>query len=169
MLDLDGINWARLKSPAGLFKHFADPTSDEIDAIVSRLKNDYLYAPDELRDEAVLHGLVSAYWGGANIIYEVGQFQGIMGFMDIVPEHKASVTLKLWDADRWGRDFIRDARAVCAAVMDEFKLVRLEAQTADPRIEKMARICGFRTEGLKRLSFKWSGDLYDEYILGFTK
>lgn len=169
MLDLGGVNWGLLQYPARLIKHFSDPSGPEIDAIVSRLRNDYLYAPDELRDEAVLRSLVSAYWGGPNIIYEVGQFQGILGFMDIIPEHKASVTLKLWDADRWGRDFIRDARAVCAAVMDEFKLTRLATETPDPRVVKIARLGGFTIEGVRPKDFRWNGDYYDTTVMGLVR
>lgn len=169
MLDLDGVNWGLLQYPARLIKHFSDPTELEIDAIVSRLRNDFLYAPDELRDEAVLRSLVGAYWGGPNIIYEVGRFQGILGFMDIIPEHKASVTLKLWDADRWGRDFIRDARAVCKAVMDEFKLTRLSTETADKRVVKIARLGGFVVEGVRPKDFKWNGDYYDTTVMGLVR
>lgn len=168
-MDFSAVNWERLAHPTPMFKVFADPSGEEILSIIGRLKNDYLYAPDELRDDDTLKGLIAYYWGGPNLIYEVGAFQGILGFLDIIPGHKASVTLKLWGKERWGRDFVRETRALLALVMDEFKLVRLESQTPDHRIVSMAKMAGFAEEGTRPKDFKWNGDYYDTTILGMVR
>ena len=169
MIDLGALNWERIARPSAMFRVFAVPTVEQIDAIVTRLCNDYLYAPDELRDENALLALVRGYWGGANIIYEVGEFQGILGFMDILPEHKASVTLKLWDAERWGRDFVRESRALLSLIMDEFRLVRLSTETPDPRVFKMALLAGFVAEGNREKDFRWNGDYYGTTMMGIVR
>ena len=164
-----GVNWERLAHPTPMFKVYADPEPEEIRSIVRRLKNDYLYAPDEIRDEGTLLRLVCSYWGGSNLIYEVGEFQGILGFLDIVPGHKANVTLKLWGSERWGRDFVRETRTLVRLVMDEFRLVRLSTETPDPRVVQMAIMAGCAEEGVRPRDFKWNGDYYDTTILGLVR
>jgi len=168
-MDFSAVDWARLAHPTPMFKVFADPSGEEILSIIHRLKHEYLYAPDELRSDDVLRGLVAYYWGGPNLIYEVGEFQGILGFMDILPGHKASVTLKLWGKERWGRDFVREARTLLAMVMDEFKLVRLDTQTPDHRVVSMAKLSGFLEEGTRPKDFRWDGKYYDTTIMGLVR
>jgi len=170
MIDYATVNWERLAHPSPLFRLLAEPTVPQLDAIVTRLNGDYLYAPDELRDENTLLALVVGYWRhGANIIYEVGEFQGILGFLDIVAEHKASVTLKLWGREAWGRNFMREARALLALVMDEFRLTRLATETPDPRVVTMARMAGFAVEGVRPKDFKWDGKYFDTTVMGLVR
>ena len=170
MLDLAALDWGRLRQPSPLFRAFTSPTEEQVASIVGRLRENYLYAPDEIRDEATLRALVGAYWGGANIVYEIGEFRGLMGFMDIIPEHKASVTLKLWDKGAWGRNFVREARALCALVMDEFRLTRLSTETADKeRIVPVAKMAGFTIEGCRPKDFKWNGEHYDTWLMGLVR
>ena len=170
MLDYAAVNWERLARPSPLFRAFVEPTVTQMGTIVTKLGSDYLYAPDELRDEPTLRALVWHYWAsGANIIYEVGEFQGILGFMDIVPGHKASVTLKLWGRETWGRNFVRESRALLGLVMDEFRLVRLETSTPDEKVVRMATLAGFAVEGVRPKDFKWNGDYYDTTVMGLVR
>jgi hypothetical protein len=169
MIDLAMVNWEKVRHPSPLFNVFSDPEPGEIGEIVKRLKDDYLYAPDELRDENVLLQLVGSYWTGPNIIYEVAEFRGILGFLDILPEHKANVTLKLWGKETWGRNFVREAKALLALIMDEFGLTRLATETPDPRVAVMARLAGFEIEGTRIKDFKWNGDYYDTTIMGLVR
>jgi RimJ/RimL family protein N-acetyltransferase len=112
---------------------------------------------------------VRSYWGGANIIYEVGDFKGIIGIMDILPEHKADVTLKLWGREVFGAHFLRDAKALLKTVMDSFGLTRLSTQTPDERIVKLARLAGFSVEGVRPKDFKWNGEYFDLTIMGLVR
>ena len=169
MIDLEAIDWARLAAPSPMFRVFREPTAEQLSSIVTRLLGDYLYAPDELRDAVTMTRLVNSYWGGSNIIYEVGEFQGILGILDIVPEHKASVTLKLWGKERWGRDFVREARGLLSLVMGEFGLVRLATETPDSRVVSMAKLAGFSEEGKRLKDFKWNGNYYDTTVMGLVR
>ena len=49
MIDLEAIDWARLAAPSPMFRVFREPTAEQLSSIVTRLLNDYLYAPDELQ------------------------------------------------------------------------------------------------------------------------
>jgi RimJ/RimL family protein N-acetyltransferase len=79
------------------------------------------------------------------------------------------VTLKLWGRERWGRDFVREARSLLALVMGEFRLVRLDTLTADPRVVTMARLSGFSVEGVRPKDFKWNGEYHDTTIMGLVR
>ena len=170
MIDLEAIDWARLAAPSPMFRVFREPTAEQLSSIVTRLLGDYLYAPDELRDAVTMTRLVNSYWGGSNIIYEVGEFQGILGILDIVPEHKASVTLKLWGREAFGRNFVREARSLLALVMDSFGLVRLATETPDePRVVPLAKLAGFIEEGKRFKDFRWNGKYYDTTVMGLVR
>jgi RimJ/RimL family protein N-acetyltransferase len=170
LIDYEKVDWTLLRNPSPLFKVFTEPTLAEVDTIVHKLMTEYLYAPDELRSEGAIREMVRHYFGsGGNIIYEIGDFKGILGIMDIIPEHKADVTLKLWGREVFGAHFIRDSRTLLRAVMDSFGLVRLSTQSADERIVRLARMAGFEVEGVRPRDFKWDGEYYDLTIMGLVR
>jgi hypothetical protein len=73
----------------------------------------------------------------------------------------------LWDNSRYGATTVREARSLIKLIMDTFDLKRLNTQTADPVIDKLARLCGFEREGLRIGDYMWGGQVYDRYILGY--
>jgi hypothetical protein len=53
--------------------------------------------------------------------------------------------------------------------MDMFKLRRVEAETPDERVLKMARLVGLRYEGVKVKDFMWDGEFYSQYMMAITR
>lgn len=65
---------------------------------------------------------------------------------------------------------MREARALCALVMDEFRLTRLSTETADKeRIVPVAKMAGFTIEGCRPKDFKWNGEYYDTWLMGLVR
>ena len=149
-----------------LFRLFA-PSEEKIKFIGKKLMDEYLYVSDEFRNyddiyRRLLH-YANAY--NQNVIYEIGNFEGILGFTNIIAGWKSHLTFKLWNKSRWGADFARQSKDFIHEVMGELHLVRLETSSPDPRIVKMARMVGFKMEGIKQKSFSWQGQFYDETLL----
>jgi hypothetical protein len=153
-----------------LFRLFA-PSEEKIKFIGKKLMDEYLYVSDEFRNyddiyRRLLH-YANAY--NQNVIYEIGNFEGILGFTNIIAGWKSHLTFKLWNKSRWGADFARQSKDFIPEIMDELYLTRLETSSPDPRIVKMARMVGFKNEGTRRLNFSWQGKLFDDTILAIVK
>lgn len=153
------------------FFRLFDPTEEKLAAFGRRLMDDYLYLSDEDRNVDSIQNILAYYLADRrhNVVWEIGDFDGLMVFANIVPGHKASLVFKLWNPKRWGADLLRECRAFIDENMTQLHLVRLESLTADPRVMKMARMAGFEVEGIKEKSFSWRGDLFDEWVLGLIK
>jgi RimJ/RimL family protein N-acetyltransferase len=149
------------------FKLFL-PDAEKLAFFMRKLMDTPLYISDDERTPEAIGNIVAYYLSDRrrNILYEVGDFGGILGFVNIIPGHKASVIFKLWDGKLWTPGFVREAREFLAENMAELYLRRLETTTADPRVVKMARLAGFEIEGIKTFDFVWDGDFYDSTILG---
>jgi hypothetical protein len=50
--------------------------------------------------------------------------------------------------------------------MKEFMLKRISSATADVRIQRMAEMIGFVTEGAQPEAFRWNGKFYTKILLG---
>lgn len=162
-------DWARLKAPTEFFT-VASMNDEQAELLCKHLKEDYLYVSDEFRnDDAVRSMLWSHFASGDCLIYEIQGGRGYVGFTDIQPGYKCNAMMKFWGTDIWGPSFIKQLRKLVAMVCEEFDLVRIETSTPDKRIEKLAHMCGFVTEGTKKKAFMWDGGLYDEYILARVK
>jgi RimJ/RimL family protein N-acetyltransferase len=153
-----------------LFKPF-EPTEEKIMVFAKKLMEEYLYLDDTLRNYEIIHRLLLSFTLNrqGNAIYEIGDFDGILGFTDIIPGWKARLTFKLWNAERWGVDFARQAKNFLGEFMEAFHLVRLESNSPDPRIVKMAKMVGFKVEGMKRFNFSWDKQLYDDYFFSIVR
>jgi RimJ/RimL family protein N-acetyltransferase len=53
--------------------------------------------------------------------------------------------------------------------MRELGLKRISAETPDPRICKIAKMCGFKVEGIRDKDFKWNDKYYDNFLLGMEE
>jgi len=153
-----------------LFRLFV-PTEGKVMYFAKKLMEEYLYLDDQWRDYTTIHRILNGYVNNErmNVIYEIGDFDGILGFTDIIPGWKAHMTFKLWNKERWGPDFVRQAKQFIQEVFTELRLVRLETGSPDPRIVKMARMVNFIIEGVRKKEFSWDGKLYDNTMLAIVK
>lgn len=153
-----------------LFQLF-EPTEGKIMYFAKKLMTEYLYITDPWRNYWTIHQILNRYVTNPreNVLYEIGDFDGILGFVDIVPGWKAHMTFKLWNKEKWGPDLVGQSRDFIREVMDELHLVRLDSATADPRIVRMSKMVGFQVEGTQKHEFMWDGKLYDQILLAITR
>ena len=167
------IDWEKLKEPNGYFHPFR-PEDDEIEfykkvvKFKKMLHDRYLWVSDEYRSMGAIDYIVNSYFSGTEctVVYEVGDFQGVLAFVNIIPEFKAEVMFKIWDKDLWKKSFVRAGREILDLYMKEFRLKRLGTSTADPKMEKFCHMFGFDSEGYHPYSFRWRGKYYDKIVLG---
>lgn len=149
------------------------PDEDKVLKLIEVLKNGYLNMPDNLRDENRIKQILFNYFFVPNntqhIFYEIGDFQGLLGFTNIVKGHRADIALKLWDSDIWCPSVVKESKKVFNYVMTEFQLIRLSAETPDLRVKRLAEIIGFKEEGVRDKDFMWDGELFDTFQLGIIK
>lgn len=175
--DAGKVTWDKVKNPNDLLKIMQPNPQDPIgfEKKLVRLKNNlrdkYLYLSDQFRHPKTIDTLIHNYFYGAifNIFYELGDFQGVIGITNILPEFKAGVFFKIWDNNAWTPANARKLKQFSDIIMKEFMLKRLSIQTPDRRMIKFGKIIGFELEGEKPLDFKWGGRLYTTYMLGMYK
>jgi len=169
------INWEKLKSPDPIFKVFMpdqtdpqDPFYLKLSRLQTLLKKRYLWLSDEYRTKQGIDAIIFSYFSGYtfNVFYEAGDFQALIGFMNIHPEFKCEMTLKLIDKNIWGADFVRASKKLVELYMKEFRLKRISIETADKRIVRMAEMAGFVMEGERPDDLRWDGKFYKKYLLG---
>lgn len=158
------IDWERLANPSPLFRIFM-PTKEKIDFFKEKLMNEYLYLPDEKRNPFAINQLIFFYFSGGNIVYEIGEMDGICEFLNIMPEYKCSSSMKIWNPEKWGATGAREGRELINLIIDSFKLKRISTESPDPIMAKMAKILGFKEEGKEQKAFRWNGEFYDNYKL----
>ncbi len=142
------------------------PTEDKIKALSKKLMQEPLYLSDEYRNYELIHKMLfNNFSNKNNIFYEIGEFGGLLGFLNIVPEYKADMFLKLWDKNLWGATFARGLKKIIKYIMIKYDLKRLASDSQDPRMAKMGKIVGFKVEGRQALGFRWDGELYTLYKL----
>ena len=143
------------------FKPFK-PTDVKIKELADRLMNDYLYLPDEFRDFKIIHKLLFNGFGNEelNTFWEIGEFDGILGFVNILKGHKAGVVFKLWNKELWGIGFVKEIKKLIKSIMEECNLKRVETETPDLKMVKAAKLCQFRVEGRFKNAFVWEKKMY---------
>lgn len=127
-----------------------------------------LWLSDEYRTAKGIDAIIYSYFSGFtfNVFYEAGDFQALIGFMNIQPEFKCEMTLKLIDADLWGADFVRVSKELVELFIEQFRLKRISIETADERIVRMAKMAGFEDEGKRPNDLMWEKKYYTKYLLG---
>lgn len=167
------IDWEKIKNPGGIFKLFCEDTKDPIVFhkkwidFKKMLKTKYLYLSDEYRKEGVVDNLMLMFFQG--VFYEIGDFQGIVGFTNIINEHKCTVAFKIWDKKIFGASFVKECKRLLDIYFDEFQLKRMSSSSPDMSMVKLAKIAGFKVEGKEPYAFKWNGKLFPNYLLGKVK
>lgn len=177
MVNIEKINWDKLKSPHPLFKIFKPDEKDPIEfykkvgRLKKMLKEKHLYLSDEYRHDTGIEAVIHNYFSNLsfNIFYEIGGFQGLLGFLNILPEFKCGLTLKLWDKQVWSKEFVRASEKLLDLYINEFKLKKISTRSPDEKIVRMAEMVGFEVEGEQPYEFKWKGKFYTDYLLGKIK
>ena len=172
---LKDVDFESLRNPPEPFKLL---TPDENDFELFKKKRQikkfllekYLYTSDEHREPAYIdYSVESLLRTPGNAFYEIGDFQGLVGFVGLIPGFKCGMLLKFWDKTQWGRDFIRASKELIDRWMTAFKLKRIYAQTADPKVARMAKMAGFKVDGECPNDFMWHGKCMPQYILSVTR
>ncbi len=166
------LDVAYLKSPSPLLHLFA-PTIEKLQFIANKFATGYLYAPDEMRSPQKILELMAHLFPYAvppqnrafHVYYEIGQFEGLVGFTNIIPEYRCGAFLKIWNKPVWGPTLARDLTELADRFMQEYHIKRMELETADERMVRVAKICGLKQEGTKALGFRFDGRLYTSYLL----
>jgi len=170
------VNWKRITELDERFKPFVPVDMTDLEfykklvVFKKNLMTKYLYLSDENRTVASVEAMISDYvmrGGAKHMLFEIGDFDGILGFVNIIPEFQCSMILKLWGKKAWGNGFVKSTRKLMDTVMDEFKLKRISTSTADEKIVRMAKMAGFVEEGKQKYGFMWKGKAMDLYFLGY--
>ena len=169
------IDWEQLKNPPEPFKLVIPDYNDiefhkKIIKLKHHLLNKYLETSDEHRNEPYLDYVIKGgFFGWGTSMYEAGDMDGLVGFINPIPGFKCAMSLNLLDKKIWGKEFVRAGKKLIDMYMDEFELKRISTQTADPKIVRMAKMVGFKHEGERPLSFQWGGKFFPTYFLGLIK
>ena len=143
-----------------LFTKFK-PTDVKIKELANRLMNDHLYLSDEFRDWTFIHkALFNNFGNENNIFYEIGEWGGLVGFMNIVPEFKCEIAFKLWNPKLWGFRFKTQFKQLIKAIMEKYDLKRMAGESPDEKMVRLAKICGFKIEGRFKNAFVWEKKMY---------
>ena len=143
-----------------IFKKF-NPTEDKVKALSKKLMEESLYLSDEYRDWELIHKvLFNNFSNKNNIFYEIGEFGGLVGFVDIIPNFKCDIVFKLWNPELWGFRFKTQIKQLIKAIMEKYSLERVATESADERMTRMAKICGFKVEGRFKYAFMWEKKMY---------
>jgi len=170
MVSPKNVNWTKIINPSPSFKLFI-PQEDKLKALEHELLTRELWLEDEYRTQPQVQNMLCSNYSlyALNLQYEVGDFQGIINFRNILPGHKCSVSFKIIDKELFKPSFVKEGKRLLKLIMKEFHLERIHTFTADEIMVKLAEMFGFKKEGILRKNFKWNGKLYDEYIMGLLK
>jgi RimJ/RimL family protein N-acetyltransferase len=166
------LDMTYLQKPSALLTLFS-PTISKLQFIANKFATGFLYIPDELRSQQKILELMAHLFPYAiepslrpfHVYYEIGNFDGLVGFTNIIPEYRCGSFLKIWNPEIWGPTLARDLTELADRFMQEYHIKRMELETADERMVKVAKICGLKQEGTKALGFRFDGRLYTSYLL----
>lgn len=116
------------------------------------------YLPDSLKN---INAFVGLFLQKDSLFIELGDYQGMLWFTNLIPGWKANVHVVLWDEKLHGRS--DEAREILNFYRRFLRLRRLSAYVPDrPEYANAVRYCekiGFRYEGLLKYV-----DQYDEQL-----
>ena len=137
------------------------PTEDKIKSLSKKLMEEPLYLSDEFRDWTLIHkALFNNFGNENNIFYEIGEWGGLVGFMNIIPEFKCEIGFKLWNPKLWGFRFKTQFKQLIKAIMEKYDLKRMAGESPDEKMVRLAKICGFKIEGRFKYAFVWENKMY---------
>ena len=152
-----------------LFSKF-NPTEDKIKALSKKLMEEPLYLPDEYRDYGFIHKMLFNNFGNENnIFYEIGEWDGLIGFIGIIPTFKCDIIFKLWNKELWGKSFVRQVIQLIESTMNKYKLQRIATESPDLKMVKLAKLCKFKVEGRFKNAFVWEDKMYTIHKMRILK
>lgn len=162
------LNWTKLTN----FKHYKlfFPTKEKVERLAKELKGGRLNLPDEYRNPQSIASLLLTYFSNpSHLFYEIGKFGGIIGFVYILENHKCELLMKMWNKNIWKPSIVKEAKKLIKTIMDEFNLIRINAETPCIHVRKMARILGFTEDGIREKDFSWNGEKFDLFLLSLRR
>jgi hypothetical protein len=130
------------------------------------MREDLLHVSDEARlPGPVFDNLLRVVSPGPHELYELAD-GGVFILRDISDGFKCYLSFILWDKSLWGKDILREGKAKIEEVAAAHGLVKIETQTADERVVKLARLLGFETEGYRENSFLRGDAMYGVTLMG---
>jgi len=100
-----------------------------------------------------------------NLVYEIGDWAGILGFLQITPGYQAAVYFKWWDEKQFNHKIYRQIGEVVDIIFEELDLIRLYTDTAESKMLNWAKHFGFKIEGRQKYGFMWNGEPKTQYLL----
>lgn len=156
----------KLLHPSPLFNKFI-PTDEKILALAKHLMENKYSLSDEYRDYNIIHAILHKYMtSNTCVFYEIGDMDGVLGLTDIIIGWKAHAIFELLNPKVWGKQLVRESRALFDLLMDTGELIKVSSQTADKRVQRMSAMIGFVIEGIKYLEFSWDRKPCEVYLLG---
>ena len=132
--------------------------------ISKKLMEEPLYLSDEFRDWKLIHEVLFKNFSNKNnIFYEIGEWGGLVGFVNIIPKFKCDIVFKLWNPELWGFKFKTQIKELIKTIMEKYDLKRVSTESSDERMSRLAKIIGFKIEGRFKCGFAWEGELYTLY------
>jgi len=148
-----------------------EPTEKKINSLADKFYIGWLWLPDELRDKNGILGTINYLFPnltgtnqGSHVYYEMGDFQGLLGFCNILPDHKCDLFFRIWDKAFWGPTVGRDLRMLVMCFMRGWGLRRISFQTPDIKSKRLAEFLGFQVEGTQKLGFKFDGKYLTNFL-----
>ena len=160
------------KSQLTLLRPFLPSITDEkLKVLATKMMESPFYLSDEWRNYESIWKLLFEYFNkpSGHVFYEIGDFGGILGFVNIMTNWKADVTFKLWNKDLWKPSLAKELKKTRNMVMKLFKLKRLSLDSGDERMIKFAKIFGFKVEGRQASNYMWDGKLGTRYIMRYIR
>lgn len=131
--------------------------------LASKLLTEPLYLSDECRDPQMIHKFLSQILANSevNVLYELPDFGGVLGFLNIIPDHKADVFFRIWDKNVWGLDIAKEIKQTLKNTIEDFDLKRLSlAMPEEEKGLKLAKFFGFKREGSQKYEFRFNGKFF---------
>lgn len=153
-----------------LFKPFI-PTEEKLKLFAKKLMLEPLYLSDRNRDYNKIWKILIDKFIKSNSdeFWEIGNFQGLIGFTKITPGLKCNLTLKFWDKRLWGTKLVRQAKELIKSIIKKYNLKSMSSSSADEKVVKLGRLAKFKVEKEIKDGFKWDDKLYTLYVLNLNK
>lgn len=146
-------------------------SAERLDKMAEVLSSDPKYFSDEHRDAAFIWRNLHHWFGGGCLCeaIEIGDFQAVMVFRDIIPFHKCNLFLITFDPGVWGKSVWREAVREMRDVMESYNLNKIEVETEDKKWAQFLWRNGFELEGVRYDSYMKEGEAKDFYLLAMGR
>lgn len=130
------------------------------------------YLSDEYRNYDVIWQMIFDLFFNPNqnhVWLELGDFQGILGWVNIVPGWKADVFFKIWDKSIWKPSLAKSLKQEINNIVKLFDLRRLSLETGHEPSIKLAKMFGFVVEGRLVEAYSWKGKIGTKFLMRYHR